>query len=52
MSGPLAFVNWRSVNRKFCTLMWIVAFVLAVAIVLAGLPPEGSAHHVARSALH
>ncbi|HWE34424.1 MAG TPA: hypothetical protein VG410_13115 [Solirubrobacteraceae bacterium] len=30
--GPLGFVNWRSVNRIFCCLMWMIALVLVVVV--------------------
>jgi hypothetical protein len=32
--GWLAFVNWSSVNRRFCALMWIVALALAVVVLV------------------
>jgi hypothetical protein len=32
--GWLAFVNWASVNRRFCALLWTVAFVLAVVVLI------------------
>jgi hypothetical protein len=44
----LQFVNWRSVNAAFCAIMWMVAFVLAVVIVVHGLPSAPSVHHAAR----
>jgi hypothetical protein len=41
---PLGFVDWRSVNRYFCVLMWFVAFVLAL-IVLTHLGHTAQAAH-------
>jgi hypothetical protein len=29
---PLGFVNWRNVNRYFCTVMWLLAIVLALVV--------------------
>lgn len=45
---PLLFVNWRSVHRGFCALMWLIAVVLAVVVIAHTALPAGSAHHVAR----
>ena len=42
--GPLGFVNWRSVNRAFCCLMWGIALVLAI-VVLAHTGAGAVAHH-------
>ena len=42
--SPLAFVNWRSVNARFCLLMWLVAAVLGIVILMhAG--PARAGHH-------
>jgi hypothetical protein len=41
---PLGFVNWRTVNRYFCVLMWVVAIVLAL-IVLTHLVHAAPAAH-------
>jgi hypothetical protein len=30
--GRLGLVDWRSVNARFCALMWILAAVLAIVI--------------------
>jgi hypothetical protein len=44
---PLLFVNWRSVHRAFCGVMWVIAVVLAVVVLVhVGLPAE-SGHHAA-----
>jgi hypothetical protein len=43
---PLSFVNWRSVNRGFCCVMWGIVLVLAV-VVLAHTGNGGAAHHMA-----
>jgi hypothetical protein len=45
---PLLFVNWRSVHRAFCGLMWLIAVVLAVVVIAHTALPAGSEHHVAR----
>ena len=44
---PLLFVNWRSVHRGFCGVMWVIAVVLAVVVLAhVGMPAE-SGHHAA-----
>lgn len=43
--GPLGFVNWRSVNRAFCFVMWGIVFVLAM-VVLAHTGDGTAAHHM------
>jgi hypothetical protein len=44
---PLLFVNWRSVHRGFCGVMWVIAVVLAVVVLVhVGLPAQ-SGHHAA-----
>jgi hypothetical protein len=48
---PLLFVNWRSVHRAFCGVMWVIAVVLAVVVLAhVGMPAESSHHaaHVVR----
>ncbi len=47
MMGPLAFVNWRVVNEHFCTLMWVIAVVLAVVVLTHLGGSSADAHHVA-----
>ena len=47
---PLAFVNWRTVNRYFCALMWLVAFVLAL-IVITHLAHAAPAAHPAAAVI-
>ena len=47
---PLGFVNWRSVNRYFCALMWLVVFVLAL-IVLTHIGHAPPAAHGASAAI-
>ena len=42
---PLLFVNWRSVHRGFCGVMWVVAVVLAVVVLVHVAMPAESAHH-------
>ncbi len=32
MVQPFGFVNWRSINRYFCAMMWMVVFVLALVV--------------------
>lgn len=44
---PLLFVNWRSVHRGFCGVMWVIAVVLAVIVIAHTALPAGSAHHAA-----
>jgi len=46
--GPLAFVNWRSVNTHFCVLMWVVALVLAVVVLVQATSPAPDLHHNVR----
>jgi hypothetical protein len=43
---PLLFVNWRSVHRGFCGVMWVIAIVLAV-VVLSHVGLVESGHHAA-----
>jgi hypothetical protein len=43
---PLLFVNWRSVHRGFCGVMWVIAIVLAV-VVLSHIGLVESGHHAA-----
>jgi hypothetical protein len=31
---PLLFANWGSINRLFCSAMWMVALVLALVILV------------------
>jgi hypothetical protein len=45
--GPLGFVDWRSVNRLFCGLMWMVALVLALIVLLHLHTAPDSVRHVA-----
>ena len=49
---PLGFVNWRVVNRYFCTLMWVVALILGLIVlthlVHAAPPPHASAALITR----
>lgn len=40
--GPLYLANWREINRLFCTLVWMVAVVLAV-VIIGHLAETGSA---------
>jgi hypothetical protein len=47
---PLGFVNWRSVNRYFCALMWLVAIVLAL-ILLSHLGHTAPAAHASTVAI-
>lgn len=44
---PLLFVNWRSVHRGFCGLMWVIAVILAVVLLAHAALPAGSGHHAA-----
>jgi hypothetical protein len=45
---PLLFVNWRSVHRGFCGLMWVIAVVLAVIVLVHTTALlSGSGHHAA-----
>jgi hypothetical protein len=32
------FVDWRAVNSMFCGAMWFLALVLALVILVSGLP--------------
>ena len=41
---PLLFVNWRSVHRAFCGVMWLIAVVLAVVVLAHIGMPAQSAH--------
>jgi hypothetical protein len=44
---PLLFINWRSVHRGFCGVLWVIAVVLAVVVLShIGMPAE-SGHHAA-----
>jgi hypothetical protein len=45
------FVDWRSVNARFCGLMWLLALVLALVVLVHALPSEPAVHHVAHSAV-
>jgi hypothetical protein len=31
---PLLFANWHAINRLFCSLIWMVALLLAMAILM------------------
>ena len=42
--GPLMLVNWRNVNIRFTALMWVVALVLALAIVVSMAPAHKPSH--------
>jgi hypothetical protein len=44
---PLAFVNWRTVNRYFCAVMWLVAFVLALIVITHLVHATHAAHPAA-----
>lgn len=44
---PLLFVNWRSVHRGFCAVMWIVAMILAIIVIAHMATPADAAHHAA-----
>jgi hypothetical protein len=44
---PLLFVNWRSVHRGFCGVMWLIAVVLAVVVLAHVGMPADSGHHAA-----
>jgi hypothetical protein len=41
------FVDWRAVNAMFCGAMWFLALVLALVILVSGLPapPAPPIHH-------
>jgi hypothetical protein len=41
---PLGFVNWRTVNRYFCALMWLVAVVLALVVLTHLVSATPAAH--------
>ena len=42
----MPFVNWQRVNAMYCGVMWMIALVLAVVILVHGLPDNGvQAHH-------
>jgi hypothetical protein len=45
--GPLGFVDWRSVNRLFCGLIWMVALVLALIVIAHLNTGPDSVRHVA-----
>lgn len=38
--GPLGFVNWHSVNIRFRFLMWMIAFALAIVVLIHVVPPS------------
>lgn len=38
VGDPGVFVDWRAVNAMFCGAMWFLALVLALVILLSGLP--------------
>lgn len=43
----LNLVNWRSVNRTYCTLCWLVALGLALFIFAHSAPDTSCARHCA-----
>ena len=43
--SPLAFVNWRSVQVRFCLLMWLLVCALTI-VILAHTGDAGAGHHV------
>jgi hypothetical protein len=43
--NPLAFVNWQSVHAMFCALMWVLALVLALAILIDSSTAGAVVHH-------
>jgi hypothetical protein len=49
---PLLFVNWASVSRRFCALMWLLAFVLLVIILAHLIPGSPPTHAPPRLPLH
>jgi hypothetical protein len=48
--SPLAFVNWRSVNARFCMLMWLIVAVLAVFMLAHTGDSGASVHHAIATA--
>jgi hypothetical protein len=48
--SPLAFVNWRSVNARFCVLMWLFAGGLALFVLAQTGDPGTSVHHAVAAA--
>ena len=42
---PQLFVNWRSVHKGFCAVMWIVATILAVIVIAHVAVPPDAAYH-------
>ena len=43
---PLLFVNWRSVQARFCVLMWLLVGVLTIVVLAhTGGGVGASAHH-------
>jgi hypothetical protein len=50
INPEMMFVDWRSVNARFCGLMWIIALVLAIVILANVGNPSGDTQHSPRSA--
>lgn len=49
VGDPGVFVDWRAVNAKFCGAMWFLALVLALVILVSGVPaPPAPSIHQAR----
>jgi hypothetical protein len=42
-------VNWHMVNLRFRALMWIVAIVLAFALLMSSLPTQKQPHRPPRA---
>jgi hypothetical protein len=49
---PLLFVNWSTVSKRFCALMWLLAFVLVVVILAHLIPASAPAHPGPHMPLH
>jgi hypothetical protein len=39
------FVNWQAVNTAYCGVMWMIVLVLALVILVHGLPQGAPAAH-------
>jgi hypothetical protein len=48
----MRFVNWQAVNAVYCGVIWMIALVVALVILVHGLPQSPPpAHHAAPAAV-